>query len=163
MRILFLICCILAVTVSVAAQAKTVTNADLMTYRQERIKAENALLEDYAKLGFSSPKEMERRKAAEAKERAELSTKLRAEELERERLQAQQQAYAQNAAAYYQYSYVEREPRYNTLPYFLSYGRRYHYPVIQSPFQQEGYFAGGQFWPTSGRTPSQPLIRIMRR
>ncbi len=88
-RIVFLICFSLAAVGLAAAQGRTVTNADLEKYAQERIKAERNLRENYAKLGFASPEERARRNAADAKEREELSARLRQERLERERAAAE--------------------------------------------------------------------------
>lgn len=42
------------------AQTKTVTNADLEKFRQKRVQAEREYRENYEKLGFPSPEEMER-------------------------------------------------------------------------------------------------------
>ena len=163
MRIVFLICFILASVIVTAAQAKTVTNADLEKYSRERVKAEKDLRENYAKLGFSSPEEFERRNTADAKERAELASRLRQESEQRARLEAEREANASLAAAYYNYSRVQIEPQTENTVYFWSYGHRYRFLPRQTQYQQPGYFAGGQFWPTGSRTAPQPMFRIRPR
>ena len=83
-RFIFIVCFAAVTAMSIMAQTKTVTNADLSKYSQERVKAEKDLCENYAKLGFSSPEELERRDKSDAKERAELSARLSQEQRERE-------------------------------------------------------------------------------
>lgn len=70
------------------AQVRTITNADLEKFKQARLKAEKELRENYKELGFPSPEEMERRNEKSRKEMAELSKRLGAERLERERIRA---------------------------------------------------------------------------
>ncbi|MEO7658284.1 MAG: hypothetical protein ABIV48_01610, partial [Pyrinomonadaceae bacterium] len=106
--------------------------------------------------------ELDRRREQSRIETEALSAKLRTESLERERLQIQREAAAQTARYYSAPRPVVQE-RYQQPTYFWSYGRRHHYPQRQIFYQQPGYFAGGQFWPTGSRTPSRPLIRIRRR
>lgn len=67
-------------------QTRTVTNADLEKYKQRRLQAEKDLQEYYRRIGLS-PEELEKREAAEAKEREELSLKLRQLRLEREQME----------------------------------------------------------------------------
>src|SRR5258708_38756668 len=110
MRSLFVFCLIVGSSVAVFSQVKTVTNLDLETYKQDRLKAETELRENYAKLGFSSPEERERRNAESAKAAAELSAKLRAERLERERIEAEREASAAMTAAYYRSIQPAQEP-----------------------------------------------------
>lgn len=75
------------------AQTKTVTNADLEKYRQKRVRAEREYRENYKKLGFPSPEELERQIEESRIEREELSTRLQAEKDEQEdSLQAQADA-----------------------------------------------------------------------
>lgn len=70
------------------AQTRTVTNADLEKFRSERLEAERQYRQNYERLGLPSPEELERRRAESARERAELSARLRAERLQREQLAA---------------------------------------------------------------------------
>lgn len=142
-----------------AAQTRTVTNADLEKYRQERLKAEREYRENYATWGFSSPEELDRRREQSRIETEQLSAKLRAERLEREHLEAERLWSEQAAAAYYRAAPVERGQPYTAPGYFRSYGRRYAYPVRRH-YSQPGYFAGGQFWPTPGGI--RPRLRPSR-
>ena len=59
-RLLFVLCSIFVAANLTAAQTKTVTNSDLEKYRQKRLQAERDYRENYAKLGFPSPEELER-------------------------------------------------------------------------------------------------------
>lgn len=66
------------------AQTKTVTNANLEKYRQKRVRAEREYRENYKKLGFPSPEELERQIEESRLEREELSARLQAEKDEKE-------------------------------------------------------------------------------
>ncbi|HNQ14520.1 MAG TPA: hypothetical protein PKM58_03090 [Pyrinomonadaceae bacterium] len=70
---------ILAISMSVAAQTKTVTNSDLEKFRQERLKAEKDYRESYAKRGLPSPEEIERINDQKRRELSELASDLRQE------------------------------------------------------------------------------------
>lgn len=67
-----------------SAQSKTVTNADLEKFRQKRVQAETDYRENYQKMGFPSPEEMDKRRDQNRKELAELSERLRIENAARE-------------------------------------------------------------------------------
>ena len=84
-RVLFFLCSIVAFAGLANAQGKTVTNADLEKFRQKRIQGEKNLKEYYAKIGLTED-DVAKREAAEAKEREELSARLRASRLEQERI-----------------------------------------------------------------------------
>lgn len=138
-RILLVLSLIFSVAALTSAQTKTVTNADLESFRQKRLAAEKDYRENYAKLGFPSPQELEKQLAEDQRRLEELSEKLRAERLERERtgaLEAQndflarQSAYLQNQDynypaerrnyyynlqpfGFYNYSFPKYRPRYN--------------------------------------------------
>jgi hypothetical protein len=147
-------------TISVSAQTRTITNADLEKYRVERVEAERQLREDYAKLGFSSPEERARRDAQASQKLNDLAEKLRQERLESDRIEADREA-AEGLAAVYS-NPPNQVDSYYTDPYpayFWSAGRRFSSPRV--PVQQ-GYFAGGAFWPTGPRITPQP-IRIHPR
>ncbi len=60
MKSLWIVILSLAAAFSVIAQTKTVTNADLEQFRQKRVESEKKLREDYARMGFPSPAELER-------------------------------------------------------------------------------------------------------
>lgn len=163
-KLLFVLCFMTAMVAICSAQAQTVTNSDLEKYRQDRIKAENDLRVNYARLGFPSPEEMARRNAQSAKEAEELSARLQKEELTRERLEIERTAAERRAGQYY---YVEPQqmqflPSYYDAGYTYYWwnGRRIRTPRSNFPYQQQGYFAGGQFWPTGPRTSPQPLVRV---
>lgn len=162
-RVLFLVFIIITATGSALAQNKTVTNDDLSKYKQERVKAEAELRNNYVKLGFPSPEERERRNAESAKESVELSARLRNERLERERIDAQNAANAQYAAALLRAA-QQNVPEYYAPSYFggYYYGGRRPRPIGRVGYQQPGYFAGGQFWPTGPATKPRPLFRVTR-
>ncbi len=158
-RVLFLVFIIITAAGAVFAQSKTVTNDDLSKYKQERVKAEAELRNNYAKLGFPSPEERARREAQSTKDTVELSARLRNERLERERIHAQNAANAQYSAA------VRRaiQPQ-NTVEYYAPsdfggyyYGGGRARLIGRVGYQQPGYFAGGQFWPTGPATKPRPI------
>ncbi|MEO6049960.1 MAG: hypothetical protein ABIP78_01330 [Pyrinomonadaceae bacterium] len=156
-RFLFLVFMIFGSGMSAAAQAKTVTNSDLAKYKQECLKGETGLRENYAKLGFASPEELERRREQSRIETPQLSAKLRAERLEHERIEAQRLANEQFARAYYRQA-AETQTIYDDRPEFYSLYNRHHRPqLLTNRYQQPEYFAGGQFWPTGARTKSYPI------
>ena len=127
MRIVFLICFSLAAVILTAAQGRTV-GGDLAKYEQARVKAEKDLRENYVKLGFPSPEERARRNAVDAKERAELSARLRQERLERERAAAEVAALRVQQARYDAYirslSYAQPQENYSG-HWGYGYGRWY--------------------------------------
>ena len=152
-RSLFVFCLILAAAVVTVAQSKSVTNADLEKYRQERVKAERDYRENYEKLGLPSPDELQKRREKDRIETEKLSAELRSARLERERLDAERQAAERRAAIYYQSDLRFTQP-YTELGGYYWYGGR-RWPIYTNrgprPVVQEGYFAGGQFWPTGTR------------
>lgn len=89
-RMLIFICLSLLTTLSAFAQTKTVTNFDLEKYRDRRLSAEKDLRENYARLGFPSPDELERQREKDRIEREALSARLTKERYERERIEAEQ-------------------------------------------------------------------------
>ena len=168
-KITALMCFVLASVISLAAQTKSVTNADLEKYRQARLTAEREYRDNYEKLGMPSPEELDRRREQSLIETEKLSAKLRDEQLERDRLDAQRQQYeSYNASP----QVIYEQPYYDS-GYFWSWGLGYggrlgnrggigsgigdRKPWLRpTPYRQPGYFAGGQFWPTGSRTPSLP-------
>ena len=111
---------------SMLAQTRTVTNADLEKFRQERLKAEKDYRENYAKWGFPSPEELQRRSEQSSKEISELAAKLRAEDLEQQRLAAER-----NRSRQYTLLLNTPAQRYSS-PYFYTYplyGTFYSRPV----------------------------------
>ncbi len=87
-RVLFFLCVIIGSAGIAAAQAKTVTNADLEKFKQKRLRAEQDLSEYYSKLGLTE-EDVLRKQAEEAKAREEFSARLRASRLEQERIEAE--------------------------------------------------------------------------
>src|SRR3982751_4028124 len=71
------------------AQTRSVTNADLEKFRQKRLKAEKDYRENYAKMGFPSPEELDRQIEKSRIEREELAARLTAERLQREQIEAE--------------------------------------------------------------------------
>lgn len=157
MRILFFVCAFLSASMTVTAQTKVVTNADLDKYRAERERAAADYRENYAKRGFPSPEELERRNDQDRKVLAETAARVRAERLERERLNAEYEAAMLRAEAADGESRVIYVDGVATPTYYWSNGRRYQYPQVRYN-NQPGYFAGGQFWPTGPRTQPKPLF-----
>lgn len=152
-RLLFVFCLILVSSLPAFSQARTVTNADLDKYRQERLRAEAEYRENYKKLGLPSPEELDHRREQSRVETERILAQLRAEQLERDRLETERQLSEQRTS----YVYVESGlPFYNDQVFFSSFARGRGRPIRQG-FTQQGYFAGGQFWPTGSRTPSRPL------
>ena len=86
------------------AQTKTVTNADLEKFRQQRVRAEREYRENYERMGFPSPEELERQRDEDQIRREELSAKLKAERLQREAIEAQNR---QNEALRRQNQYLQ--------------------------------------------------------
>ncbi|HRI02768.1 MAG TPA: hypothetical protein PLL77_03400 [Pyrinomonadaceae bacterium] len=158
-RILFLVFIIIAATGAAFAQSKTVTNDDLSKYKQERVKAEAELRNNYAKLGFPSPEERAARDAESVKQTVELSARLRNERLERERIDAQNAANAQYSAALLRAVQQQNTVEYSSQSYFGGYynGWWRPRPIGRVGYQQPGYFAGGQFWPTGPATKPRPV------
>ena len=62
-------------------QTKSVTNADLEKFRQKRLQAEKDYRENYARLGFPSPEELERQNEKSRVERDVLAVRLRGERI----------------------------------------------------------------------------------
>ena len=165
MKIRVLVFIIITAAGAVFAQSKTVTNDDLSKYKQERVKAEAELRNNYAKLGFPSPEERARRDAQSARDTVELSARLRNERLERERIDAQNAANAQYNAALLRAVQPQNTVEQYSPSYFGGYYNNWWRPrpIGQVGYQQPGYFAGGQFWPTGPATKPRPLFKVTRR
>jgi hypothetical protein len=125
---------VVLVSSCVYAQSKTVTNADLEKYRSKRIAAEKDLRDNYEKLGFPSPEELEKMNRESRLERAALDRRLREEEV----LESE----AGPSVSYYQTipsipvypypnpSFVDYGGRYApSYLYYRYYSPRYRYPV----------------------------------
>lgn len=68
--------------------ARTITNADLEGYRQERLRAERDYAQNYDKMGFPSPQELEMQLEKSRAEREELAARLASERLQRYQIEA---------------------------------------------------------------------------
>ena len=83
-RLLFILCLSFIAAGSSFAQTRTVTNRDLEKFRQKRVEAERQYRENYEKLGFPSPEELERRREQNRYETEETLLRQREERLETE-------------------------------------------------------------------------------
>ena len=83
-RLWFILCLIFVAANLAVAQTKTVTNADLEKHRQKRLQAEKEYRENYSKLGFPSPEELEKQNEKSRIEREQLSQRLEAKQRENE-------------------------------------------------------------------------------
>ena len=114
------------------AQTKTITNADLEKFRLKRLAAEKELRENYEKLGFPSPEELERQNEQSARDLSERSDRYRRLNLERERIARESRdsetVYypAQNGGWYYTSGYAPAY-RYNYGYGYRRYPRRFKY------------------------------------
>ena len=147
---------------------KTVTNADLEAFREKRVAAEKEYRDTYAAKGLPSPEELQAATDARVKETIDLGNKLRAEQLERERLALQAEAQQQAAlAAYYNggpvyYPYDNSVLSYGYFGGRSGFGRRFRGRVFSSNGLGGVYAAGGNVWPAppgSIRQRPQPMIR----
>lgn len=168
----------LAMAASLAAQTRSVTNASLARYKDDRARAYQEYLENYERLGMPSPAEIERRKDESRTEMQELSQRLRSDNLERQRLAAELLMNARLTAAQSQPVQRVSAPYYDGSfygggfygdPYWAYFygspiygGGRHNRFGFRRPFFREGYVGGGQWWPTGPRTPSRPMIRTRR-
>jgi hypothetical protein len=77
---------------------RNVTNADLAPFREKRLEAEKDYRENYERMGFPSPEELERQRDADMAARLELAEQLRQARLEKERIQLERDRLALDAA-----------------------------------------------------------------
>jgi len=181
---LFVFCLISGLVGVCAAQTRTITNDDLEQYRQQRIRADRDLKENYVKLGFSSPEEREKREADSQRKLTELADRLKMRRIEQERIDAdranaESAAAAQAVAAYTRsMQNQQQQPNYDQ-GYYMNYG--------YGPFggigggywgnwgnsktrnlpwwygTDQGYVSGGQYWPQGGRSLPQTVIVIPQK
>ena len=109
-RLLFILC--LALTVSAFAQTKTITNADLEKYREKRLAAEKDYAENYEKLGFPSPAELQKQNEQSRRELSELAARIEQENIQRQIFTPQPIYVIQN---------VNVNNRRSNRPYFYNY------------------------------------------
>lgn len=167
-KILFILCSIFITVGFASAQTakRTVTNADLQKFREKRLQAEKDLRENYARLGFPSPEELEKQRKADDDVRQKLSEKLRIERLQREQSDLDQQyLQSQNNTDIY---YVQSSDGGGYYPYYS--GSYYNYPRRSGNYygrryqQNSGYVTGGGYSIDGGYFPqfnnNRPVVRI---
>jgi hypothetical protein len=164
-KLLFVFCLVLSLCITAVAQKRSVTNADLELYRQKRLAAERDYRENFERLGFPSPEELERRSEASQQATIALSERLRAERLQREQIEAAQEALARQAApASSFYPGYSDNTIYGAgwLDPFARLGRRGHGGIRGRFRGPTGYFAGGNFWPAPVGSvgPPRPILRV---
>lgn len=72
MRFLLFLLSVFVIFGSVHAQTRTITNEDLKPFRDARLAAEKDLRDNYERLGFASPEEMEKQRKEYIQERETL-------------------------------------------------------------------------------------------
>jgi hypothetical protein len=77
---------------------RTITNATLEKFQQKRLAAEREYRENYARMGFPSPEELERQRQADMTARLQLAEQLRQARLARERLELERERLSVEAA-----------------------------------------------------------------
>jgi hypothetical protein len=70
-----------------AGQTRTITNSTLHKFQEKRLEAERDYRENYARLGFPSPEELDRQRDLDMAARLQLAEQLRQARLEKERLE----------------------------------------------------------------------------
>lgn len=80
-------------------QGRTVTNATLAKFQQQRLAAEREYRDNYERLGFPSPEELDRQREKDLAARLKLAEQLRQERLEKERLELERKSLEVEAAS----------------------------------------------------------------
>ncbi|CAN5662031.1 hypothetical protein BH20ACI4_BH20ACI4_08220 [soil metagenome] len=130
---------IFSVSALAFAQTKTVTNADLEKFRQKRLQAEREYRENYERLGFPSPEELEKKRVADEKALIEYSRQLEASRLEREALQTE----AENQALWRQNQYLQSQTgnsNYDSGAYFSGGYLPFYNGYYNRPFRRSGFY-----------------------
>ncbi len=162
---LLFVFCLISIIAGVGSAQKTVTNADLEVYRQARLEAEREYRENHERLGMPSPEELQRRNDQSRVETVELAERLRERRLEEERLEIERLRANQIANPQYVelINTIQYAPERNYVPGIFYSNRRNSRSRFINRNVRQGYFAGGQFWPSGPRTQSRPIVRIRRR
>ena len=87
-RTFLIIAAVLSLTLGGMAQtraAKTVTNADLSKFKEKRLDAEQDYRDNYARMGFPSPEELDRQRDEDMAARLQLAAELRQARLDKQR------------------------------------------------------------------------------
>lgn len=137
-------------------QTRTITNADLEKFREQRMAAEKELRENYRELGFASPEERARQAERAAAERAELAARLREERAQREEIERMTAAESQPPVSDGLIIYPSGGSYYlsNRGGYFYSFG----YPNY---YRGKRYRRGG-YYPYYHRRPFKGSSRFRR-
>lgn len=75
-----------------SGQVRTITNSTLAQIQQKRLAAERNYRENYERLGFPSPEELDRQREVDMTARIELAEQLRKARLEKERLELERRS-----------------------------------------------------------------------
>lgn len=142
-NLLFILCLIFIAAGVAIGQTRTVTNDDLAKFREKRLQAEKDLRENYERLGFPSPAELDRRFQQESLEREQLSDKLRRERLAREQAE-RDQAYWDYERAVPDFYFVQNHGAANS-----SYGSFLSYSGARGRFHRRNR-TGGTYLPGGG-------------
>lgn len=137
---------------------RTVTNADLERYKDQRVRAEDDLRVNYLRLGFPSPEELERREAERDRVRHDLALQIRRNELEEARVLNEWRLAMAAAYANRPQTIVVENGGYYGGGFLQAGFRPGYWPGRPRGFQPTGYYAGGQFWPTGNQTPMRPMF-----
>ncbi len=141
-----------------SAQTKTVTNADLEKFRQKRLQAERDYRENYERMGFPSPEELERQREKDRIKREELSERFRNERLERQAIEAQQE---QNRRFQQQNQNLQNYPNDGYYNNFL-YGTTSYFGGRNYPQYRRFTRRYNQNYPISGFFTVNQLMKIQR-
>jgi hypothetical protein len=90
----------LSTTVLSAQRARTVDNFTLEKFKQQRLAAERDYRDNYERMGFPSPEELDRQRDTDMAARLELAQQLRTARLEKERLELEQRSLNLEAARF---------------------------------------------------------------
>ena len=89
---------LLSATVA-AAQVRTITNSTLQRFQEKRIAADREYRNNYERMGFPSPEELDRQRENDMSARLQLAEQLRRARLEKERLELEHRGLDLHAAA----------------------------------------------------------------
>lgn len=140
----FAVLFVLISSIAVSAQ-RSVTNASLEKYREKRLAAERDLRENYEKMGFPSPEELQRQNEESALERDRLAEQLRQERIERERIAAEvmmRQAQAEPSVI----AIIGQDGDDSNLIYGYGYGYGFGYDYPYGKFRGRGHRGSQILW-----------------
>ena len=82
-----------------SGQVRTITNSTLQKFQQKRLDAERDYRDNYVRLGFPSPEELDRQREDDMAARLQLADQLRQARLERDRIELEREGLFLQAAA----------------------------------------------------------------